>query len=118
LQLSKIFLCCYFLFIHFFSSFEYSLRTSKGLKVVANTKSVAVDPSCTPSIVYRALGLRACLELNPFRSLQLGSRPSYPITVSLIRTIALDVGGNGGGLATLTKPHRQTRACIEYDATR
>ena len=33
-------------------------------------------------MVYRALGLRACLELNPFRSIQLGSRPSYPITVS------------------------------------
>jgi hypothetical protein len=63
-------------------SFQYSLRTSKGLKLAANTQSASIDPSCTPSMVYRALGLRACLELNPFRSIQLGSRPTYPITVS------------------------------------
>jgi len=66
----------------FLYSFKYALRTSKGLKAVSNPKSASIDPSCTPSTVYRALGLRACLELNPFRSIQLGSRPSYPITVS------------------------------------
>jgi hypothetical protein len=82
LQLSKdVFLLLYLFKI--FSSFQYSLRTSKGLKLVPNPKSASIDPSCTPSMVYRALGLRACLELNPFRSIQLGSRPSYPITVSL-----------------------------------
>jgi hypothetical protein len=64
------------------TDFQYALRTSKGLKLVPNPKSSSIDPSCTPSMVYRGLGLRACLELNPFRSIQLGSRPSYPITVS------------------------------------
>ena len=33
-------------------------------------------------MVYRGLGIRACLELNPFRSIQLGSRPTYPLKVS------------------------------------
>lgn len=65
------------------SSFQYAVRTSKGSAAVPNTKTSSIDPSCTPSLVYRGLGIRACLELNPFRSLQLGSRPSYPITVSL-----------------------------------
>jgi hypothetical protein len=65
-----------------FYSFQYSLRTSNGLENIANQKTSSVDPSCTPSLAYLGLGLRACLELNPFRSIQLGSRPSYPITVS------------------------------------
>jgi hypothetical protein len=52
--------------------------------VIANKITSSVDPSCTPSILYRGLGIRACLELNPFRSLALGDRPSYPITVSLL----------------------------------
>ncbi len=81
LQLSKNFSFLIDFEISF--SFQYSLRTSKGLKLVPNAISASIDPSCTPSMVYRALGLRACLELNPFRSIQLGSRPSYPITVSL-----------------------------------
>lgn len=63
-------------------SFQYALRTSKGLVSVANPKTATIDPSCTPSVLYRGLGIRACLEMNPFRSLQLGNRPSYPITVS------------------------------------
>ncbi|UJR31139.1 hypothetical protein I4U23_018646 [Adineta vaga] len=63
--------------------FKYALRTSKGFKSLPNPKSAAIDPSCTPNNVYRALGIRACLELNPFRSIQLGSRPSYPITINL-----------------------------------
>ncbi|CAF4982614.1 unnamed protein product, partial [Rotaria socialis] len=65
--------------------FQYALRTSKGLKSVQHQKTPTIDPSCTPSTVYRALGLRVCLELNPFRSIQLGSRPSYPITVSITK---------------------------------
>ncbi|CAF0741101.1 unnamed protein product [Adineta steineri] len=65
------------------TNFKYALRTSKGVQDVANRKSASIDPSCTPSTLYRALGIRACLELNPFRSIQLGSRPSYPITITL-----------------------------------
>lgn len=64
------------------SSFQYATRSSKGLTAVPNTKAASIDPSCTPSLIYRGLGIRACLEMNPFRSLQLGDRPSYPITVS------------------------------------
>ncbi|CAF1034217.1 unnamed protein product [Rotaria magnacalcarata] len=67
------------------TDFQYALRTSKGLKSVQHQKTPTIDPSCTPSTVYRALGIRACLELNPFRSIQLGSRPSYPITVSITK---------------------------------
>ncbi|CAF1431772.1 unnamed protein product, partial [Adineta ricciae] len=63
--------------------FKYGLRTSKGFKSLPNPKSASIDPSCSPTNVYRALGIRACLELNPFRSIQLGSRPSYPITITL-----------------------------------
>ena len=65
------------------SSFQYATRSSKGVTAVPNTKTATIDPSCTPSLIYRGLGIRACLEMNPFRSLQLGDRPSYPITVSL-----------------------------------
>ncbi|CAF0940658.1 unnamed protein product [Rotaria sordida] len=63
--------------------FQFAVRTSKGFEVIPNPKSTSIDPSCTPSALYRALGVRLCLELNPFRSLQLGSRPSYPITVTV-----------------------------------
>lgn len=64
-----------------FISFQYSLRTSAGLKNVPISGSAADDPSCTPGVVYRTVGLRACLALNPFRSIELGSRPTYPIKV-------------------------------------
>ncbi|CAF1498906.1 unnamed protein product [Rotaria sp. Silwood1] len=67
----------------FATDFQYSLRTSKGFNAVANSKSASIDPSCTPSTLYRTLGLRVCLELNPFRSIQLGSRPTYPMTVTV-----------------------------------
>ncbi|UJR15532.1 hypothetical protein I4U23_002471 [Adineta vaga] len=48
------------------TEFQYALRTSKGLSVVPNPKTTSVEPSCTPGLVYRGLGIRACLELNPF----------------------------------------------------
>ncbi|CAF0806671.1 unnamed protein product [Adineta ricciae] len=67
------------------TEFQYSIRTSKGLTVIPNPKTTSVDPSCTPGLVYRGLGIRACLELNPFRSIQLGSRPSYPMTVTITK---------------------------------
>ena len=65
------------------TDYQYSLRTSSGLKLISNPKSASIDPSCTPSSVYRTLGVRACLELNPFRSIQLGSRPIYPMTITV-----------------------------------
>ncbi|CAF1233028.1 unnamed protein product [Adineta steineri] len=65
------------------TDFQYSLRTSKGLVAVPITKTASIEPSCTSNAIYRGLGIRACLELNPFRSVQLGSRPSYPITITI-----------------------------------
>lgn len=65
------------------TDFQYSLRTSTGLKKVPISGSSADDPSCTPSVVYRTLGLRACVVLNPFRSIEMGSRPIYPIKLTL-----------------------------------
>ncbi|CAF1550517.1 unnamed protein product [Rotaria sordida] len=67
----------------YFSSFQYSLCISKSLKPVSNSKSTAINPSCSPSIIYCGLGICACLELNSFCSVQLRSQPSYPITITL-----------------------------------
>ena len=90
LQWSKGF---YFYFsmmiILFLSSFQYATRTSDGFELVQNKKTPSIDPSCTPSAFYRTLGVRVCLELNPFRSIQFGKRNSYPLTVSV--TIKMNI---------------------------
>ena len=57
--------------------------------MIANPSGGALDPSCTPSMLYRALGVQACLNLNPYRSIQLGSRAVYPITVTLSKDPAI-----------------------------
>ncbi|CAF3434120.1 unnamed protein product [Rotaria socialis] len=69
----------------FAMDFQYATRTSDGFELVPNTKTPNIDPSCTPSAFYRTLGVRVCLELNPFRSIQFGKRNSYPITVTVNR---------------------------------
>ncbi|CAF4324653.1 unnamed protein product, partial [Rotaria magnacalcarata] len=69
----------------FAMDFQYATRTSDGFELVPNRKAPSIDPSCTPSAFYRTLGVRACLELNPFRSIQFGKRNSYPITVTVNR---------------------------------
>jgi hypothetical protein len=76
-----------------FSSFQYALRTSNGLKTIANPGATLNDPSCTSNRFYRLSGVRLCLALNPFRSIELGSRPTYPITVciSMIRSNVLSI---------------------------
>ncbi|CAF1402787.1 unnamed protein product, partial [Rotaria sordida] len=71
------------------TDFQYSLRTSNGLKVVPNPKSASIDPSCTSNMVYYAFGVRACLELNPFRSIQLGTRPTYPMTITVSKDASI-----------------------------
>ncbi|CAM4823264.1 unnamed protein product [Rotaria magnacalcarata] len=69
----------------FAMDFQYATRTSDGFELVPNKKASSIDPSCTPSAFYRTLGVRACFELNPFRSIQFGKRNSYPITVTVNR---------------------------------
>ncbi|CAF3221829.1 unnamed protein product [Rotaria sp. Silwood2] len=89
----------------FSTDFQYSLRTSEGLKLVPNPKSAAIDPSCTPSSIYRTLGVRVCLELNPFRSIQLGSRPTYPMTVTINKDASVKKWRIGWRFNTPDAPH-------------
>ncbi|CAF3297986.1 unnamed protein product [Rotaria sp. Silwood2] len=85
----------------YFSNFYYSLCISKSLKAVSNSKLTAINPSCSPSIIYCGLSICAYLELNPLCSVQLRSQPSYPITVSLGNSVTKT--GNNFDIKVLTK---------------
>lgn len=75
---------CTSILLFIFSSFQYLLRTSKGLKAVAHLPTTSIEPSCTPNSVFLGLGIRACLDLIPFRSIELGTRAVYPMTVRIV----------------------------------